>query len=99
MRSLMVLTAAALWLAPLWGPASASGSELSADSPRPVATQPPRPLPPTPPATQDDSGCGKYGTTIDFLDTPTQAAKQARREQKLVMVLHLSGIFEDKNLT
>jgi hypothetical protein len=39
--------------------------------------------------------CGSHGTTIDFLDTPQEAAKQAKKENKLVFVLHVSGIFDD----
>jgi hypothetical protein len=45
------------------------------------------------------AGCGKYGTQVEFVDTPKEAAEQARKEQKLVFVLHLSGIFEDPKLT
>jgi hypothetical protein len=43
--------------------------------------------------------CGRHGTTIDFVDTPAEAAKQARKEGKLVLVLHISGIFEDPKFT
>ncbi|HMF14499.1 MAG TPA: hypothetical protein VKE94_19420, partial [Gemmataceae bacterium] len=43
------------------------------------------------------SGC--HGTKIDFLDTPKEAATQAKKEQKLVLVLHVSGHFEDPRLT
>ena len=43
--------------------------------------------------------CGSHGTTIDFVDTPNDAAKQARQEGKLVFVLHVSGHFEDPRFT
>jgi len=43
--------------------------------------------------------CGSFGTSVEFLDTPTQAARQAKKEQKLVFVLHVSGNFEDPRFT
>jgi hypothetical protein len=52
------------------------------------------------PAAQADDGttCG-YGTTIHFVDTPREAAALARKQEKLVLVLHVSGHFEDPSLT
>jgi hypothetical protein len=41
----------------------------------------------------------KCGTTIDFLDTPSEAARKAKKEEKLVFVLHVSGTFEDPRFT
>jgi hypothetical protein len=46
-----------------------------------------------------DEGCGNHGTTIHFLDTPSKAATQAKKEGKLVFVLHVSGNFEDPRFT
>jgi hypothetical protein len=46
-----------------------------------------------------ESTCGSYGTTIEFLDSPKEAAAQARKENKLVFVLHVSGNFEDPRFT
>ncbi len=43
--------------------------------------------------------CGNHGTAVQFLDSPSEAARQARAEEKLVFVLHVSGLFEDPNLT
>lgn len=43
--------------------------------------------------------CGDHGTTIDFFDTPNLAAKQAKKDGKLVFVLHVSGNFEDPRFT
>jgi hypothetical protein len=43
--------------------------------------------------------CGKHGTTVEFLDTPSEAARKAQKEQKLVFVLHVSGNFEDPRFT
>ena len=43
--------------------------------------------------------CSGHGTTIDFFDTPKEAAAQAKKDGKLVMVLHVSGNFEDPRFT
>jgi hypothetical protein len=45
------------------------------------------------------AGCGKYGTQVEFVDTPKEAAESAKKQEKLVFVLHLSGIFEDPKFT
>jgi hypothetical protein len=45
------------------------------------------------------AGCGKHGTQVEFFDTPKEAAEQAKKEEKLVFILHLSGVFEDPKLT
>jgi hypothetical protein len=42
---------------------------------------------------------GSCGTSIDFYDTPKEAARQAEKEEKLVFVLHVSGNFEDPRFT
>ena len=42
--------------------------------------------------------CG-FGTKIDFVDNPKDAATMAKKQEKLVMVLHVSGHFEDPGLT
>ena len=101
MRSLLFFSAAAMLLVPLLGPDRSAGAELTGTTPG-LGAAPAAPATPAPkPADKapEAGSCGKYGTAIDFLDTPTQAAKQARREQKLVFVLHLSGIFEDPKRT
>jgi hypothetical protein len=46
-----------------------------------------------------DGSCGRFGTQVAFVDTPSEAARQAAKEQKLVFVLHVSGLFEDPRLT
>jgi hypothetical protein len=43
--------------------------------------------------------CGDYGTSVLFEDTPKDAAAKAKKEEKLVFVLHISGHFEDPKLT
>ncbi len=43
--------------------------------------------------------CGEYGTSVHFEETPADAAKQAKKDEKLVLILHVSGHFEDPKLT
>ena len=43
--------------------------------------------------------CGEYGTSVKFFKTPSDAATQAKKDQKLVMVLHVSGNFENPEFT
>lgn len=43
--------------------------------------------------------CGEHGTTVIFAESAAEAAKQALQEEKLVFVLHVSGLFEDPGLT
>lgn len=52
-----------------------------------------------PPVKKDSGTCGDYGTSFYFEDTPAAAAKAAKKDGKLVMVLHVSGHFEDPGLT
>ncbi len=40
-----------------------------------------------------------FGTRIDFLESPKEAAALAKKQEKLVFVLHVSGYFEDPGLT
>jgi len=40
-----------------------------------------------------------HGTAIEFFSTPTEAATQAKKSEKLVFVLHVSGTFEDPRFT
>jgi hypothetical protein len=47
----------------------------------------------------EKAACGSHGTSIDFLDTPGEAARQAKKQSKLVFVLHVSGNFEDPRFT
>ncbi len=50
-------------------------------------------------AAAEKAGGGCHGTKIEFVDTPKEAAEQAKKEQKLVFVLHVSGNFEDPRYT
>jgi hypothetical protein len=51
-----------------------------------------------PVAALEPTTCG-HGTKIDFMENPKDAAAAARKAEKLVMVLHVSGHFEDPGLT
>ncbi len=109
MRRLLLGTAAGLLLTPLVGLALVRGSELSGAPasgpgprvlpPTPVKPVPVKPAPVPPPAKEKAETCGAFGTTVDFVDTPSEAARQAKKEEKLVFVLHVSGNFEDPRFT
>jgi hypothetical protein len=45
------------------------------------------------------SGCASYGTAIQFRSRPAEAARQAKQEGKLLLLLHVSGNFEDAKFT
>jgi hypothetical protein len=92
MRRGWYTAAAGLALAPLLGLGVLRGAE------------PPRETKPVPPASNPitdpvEKSCGSYGTKIDFLESPAEAAKLAKKENKLVFILHVSGLFEDPKLT
>jgi hypothetical protein len=42
---------------------------------------------------------GDYGTSVHFVKTPSEAARLALKEEKLVCVLHVSGLFENPDFT
>jgi hypothetical protein len=46
-----------------------------------------------------EATCGEYGTSVHFENTPADAAKQAKKDEKLVLVLHVSGHFENPEFT
>ena len=50
------------------------------------------------PAAETDT-CGEFGTTVTFEESPSLAARKALKEEKLVLVLHVSGDFEDPAFT
>lgn len=51
------------------------------------------------PLAQAEESCAKHGTEVKFFKTPSDAATQAKKDQKLVMVLHVSGNFENPDFT
>jgi hypothetical protein len=50
------------------------------------------------PGTAEPS-CATYGTSVHFLSNQAEAARQARADQKLLFVLHVSGNFEEARFT
>lgn len=42
---------------------------------------------------------GDYGTSVHFEKSPKEAAAKARQQEKLVFVVHISGLFEDSDYT
>ena len=67
-----------------------SGTQLAAQTSFKVADQ-------NDTCTKDS--CGQYGTSIEFAESPAEAARQATKEEKLVFVLHVSGNFETPEYT
>jgi hypothetical protein len=80
----------------------------------PVAVAPATPAPPRPRAEAAETEAlarraearsvrpasgERYGTAVTFLCDPADAAAEARRQGKLLFVLHLSGNFEDSQFT
>ncbi len=51
------------------------------------------------PVSGQDKECGEFGTAVMFANSPAEAAKQALKEEKLVFVLHVSGLFEESDFT
>ena len=91
-------TLAALGLVPLLGLA-AYGSDLEGKDPRTGQAPPPQPAQAQPAEKSTGGGCANHGTTVDFYKTPQKAAEIAKRLEKLVFVLHVSGTFEDPRFT
>jgi hypothetical protein len=65
----------------------------------PPAPEPKPAAPPTPPAAAPARHAETYGTSVTFLDSPAEAARQASRENKLLFVLHIAGNFEESCFT
>jgi hypothetical protein len=80
----MIASAAVVLLPGLWL-CNASAAEKSGAASAPVC--------------KADGSCGNYGTSVQFVASPSEAARQALKEEKLVFVLHVSGLFEDPKLT
>jgi hypothetical protein len=87
----------------IWGAAlglTAWGAWAGARATEPIPGRPAAPAStPAKPAADGDGACGNHGTSVEFVDSPKEAAARAKREQKLVFVLHVSGHFEDPRFT
>jgi len=101
MRRLWLRRLAGLCLAPLVGLGVVAASELTGSPATPAVPLPPvaKPVKPVPPPKKEATSCGDFGTTVEFADTPVEAAAKAKKEHKLVFVLHVSGNFEDPRFT
>ena len=67
-----------------------------AEQPAPSVAAPPEPIRP---AVAKPPRCDRFGTSIDFVRSQSIAFDRAARDQKLVMVLHVAGNFEDSGFT
>jgi hypothetical protein len=70
-------------------PPAPAGPEIAAPQESP-------PLPASPAAARAK---GVYGTCVDFVSNPAQAAERAMQQQKLLFRVHISGNFEDAHFT
>jgi len=59
----------------------------------------PAPLVDPVPATNAAPACSNYGTAVTFLENPPDAFRQAAKENKLVLMVHVSGNFDDPAFT
>jgi hypothetical protein len=84
-------TAAGLCLTPLLGLGLALGGELKESPGKGPQAKPP--------AKAESETRGSFNTSVEFYDTPSEAARHAKKEEKLVFVLHVSGNFEDPRFT
>src|SRR5262245_14727844 len=94
-RRILTGTAAGFGLAAALSLTSAFGSDLTGSDLQTGQTPPPQQAK----KEKSDGGCGNHGTAVTFVDTPSEAARKAKKEEKLVFVLHVSGLFEDPKLT
>ena len=86
-------------LTPLLGLGVVCGSELTSTPAVPQPAVKPA-VPPAPPADKKTEGtCSTFGTSVEFEDSPSDAARKAKKQEKLVFVLHVSGNFEDPRFT
>jgi hypothetical protein len=86
-------------------PAPVEGGAPAAAPPTAPALVPPLPAAPVeaqrPAPAEPCLACAgqTYGTRVTFLPGPADAARQARREGKLLFILHVSGNFEESKFT
>ncbi|OAI45329.1 hypothetical protein AYO44_02690 [Planctomycetaceae bacterium SCGC AG-212-F19] len=77
-------------------------AKLEAAAPRPAEpTPPPKEEPVAQPAAVADAKPAKacFGTAVNFAGTPIEAAEEAVKDKKLLMVLTISGNFEESKFT
>jgi hypothetical protein len=91
-----VITAEAAARAPAPAAGPRRPDPVAAFAPRTTPVAAPAPVPAAPPSAPRAE---TYGTSVTFLDSPAEAARQARRENKLLFVLHIAGNFEESCFT
>lgn len=64
-----------------------------------VATFPGNSIGKNPSFPKEDTCSGDFGTSISFFDTPREASQEAKKDGRLVLVLHVSGHFEKPEFT
>jgi len=78
-----LLPLATIGLIAWWGLSAQAGDKATAGKKKPAET----------------TCTGEHGTNLHFEKSPSDAAKKALKEEKLVFVLHISGHFEDPDYT
>jgi hypothetical protein len=75
--------------------------DLPADPLAPLPQQPARPAAADaePQPRKAEAACQRFGTAVNFVDSPVEAFKQATKDNKLTFVIHVSGNFEDSKFT
>jgi hypothetical protein len=73
--------------------------EAAPSNPAPEPDVPPKPAPQVFEADPNPPACATYGTSVQFLGNQAEAARLALKEKKLLLVLHISGNFEDSRFT
>jgi hypothetical protein len=94
-RRMLAFTAAAGLISGLWLLDGVQAGGLKATSPNAVAKK--KVVRPAVPS--DETCSGDHGTAIEFEASPSDAARKALKEEKLVLVLHISGHFENPDFT
>jgi hypothetical protein len=91
-----------LFPGPEEGPAGLPTPDEDGPGPRTVppgwATPAPRPVTEAP-APRARPACETFGTSVEFVANPREAARQAADDHKLLFVLHVSGNFEESQFT
>ena len=87
MRRILLYTAAGLL--PALGLLGATGEAQGQKAIRPPVLKQPA----------EAATCGDHGTNVHFYKSPSEAARAALKEEKLVFVLHVSGLFENPDFT
>ena len=72
---------------------------LSACTHPPTLTPAERPLSAQRVMVRTRHSCETYGTNVAFMSSPAEAGRQALCDKKLLLVLHVSGNFEDAQFT